>query len=116
MEPTWLSGECNVHGPMISVEGQNRCLKCERAAEKAANPPVAVPVIDPGHEMMARLAANPLAAVRERPPVTVIQPQLVRGNTVDDALAILRSLPMPADIKQFKTIAKVIKQLETLQS
>ena len=116
MQSAWISGECSIHGPMISVEGQNRCLKCERKAEKRLNPPTAVPVEDPGHEAMMRIAAVPNAPVAALRAVASVPVQVVKRQTIEDAVAILRSLPMPSDIQRFKLLNKVIKQLESIQS
>jgi len=40
--------------------------------------------------------------------------QVISGNTAHDALYIMRNLPMPKDVRQFKKIQKIIKMMEDL--
>jgi hypothetical protein len=103
----------------IDVHGEIRCLSCE--AEH--NPPsgLVVKIDDPGEEKMRQV----LAASGVVLPKTTKQPEVVTQNTkvavpvsfeerIQQVCEILKTLPMPKDINQFKAINKAIKAVEKI--
>lgn len=46
--------------------------------------------------------------------VTLVSPKDSFASKVELALGIMRSLPMPGDVKQFKAIQKIIAGMEVL--
>jgi hypothetical protein len=128
MQFTSALGICQKCGQSkIQVEGNVKCLLCD---SEPGNSGLVVKVEDPGHDAMDKLLskAGVLNVGGGKPPAP-IKPHLeakaevtkqyiptpaVSTTGVFDALAILRALPMPKDIKQFKQINKAIKILEDL--
>lgn len=125
-------GTCQKCGQSkIQVEGNVKCLLCD---VEAGNSGLVVKVEDPGHDMMDKLLAKagvtnipggkPPEAIRSisrvetakvvEVPRVEAKAIVVSGSGIDQALQILRALPMPKDIKQFKAINKAIKILEDL--
>lgn len=105
----------------IDVHGEIRCILCE--AEN--NPPsgLVVTVNDPGEARMAQvLAASGIAIpkVAKKDEVAKIAvPQTIPStgsleSRVELAIGILKSLPMPKDLKQFKAINKAIQSVEKI--
>lgn len=109
----------------IDVHGEIRCLSCE--AEH--NPPsgLVVKIDDPGEEKMRQV----LAASGVVLPKTVKQPETVHQvvkeivkiektecmtleEKVRSICELLKTLPMPKDINQFKAINKAIKAVEKI--
>lgn len=125
---------CQRCGQMkVQIEGgEAQCLLC--GSGNVDNPALVVDIEDPGEEAMnAVLAKTGVKLMPGTKPVAPEKPiieanrvinapkreakvvvQQTIGTTVEDALTILRSLPMPKDLKQFKQINKAIKILETL--
>lgn len=112
------SGSCKVCGEfLIQVNGVFQCILC--ASKRSVSGGLIAKGIDPGEEAMERLANGHdvpripgNVAVAPVKPVVAVKP-IVSGD-LNQALAILKALPMPKDIKQFKAINKAIKILEDL--
>jgi hypothetical protein len=108
----------------ISVNGESRCINCDSNNNTGSG--LVVDIEDPGEEGIKKVLANSGVAVGQggKPPTPapreankqVIAPKVETKATgsVEMALEILRSLPMPKDLKQFKQINKAIKILESL--
>lgn len=133
MEYTTALGRCQKCGQdKISVEGINKCLSCDSNNNVGSG--LVVSVEDPGAEMIDKLLAKAGVAqvVGEKPPEP-IKPNLAPRQRVETpkavatnpqisssqanigyAIDILKSLPMPKDIKQFKAINKAISILEKI--
>jgi len=111
----------------IQVEEQIKCIFCDYDFNEPKGPVVNIP--DPGEEEINRvlsatgvrvaLAAKaekkvetPKAAIVSVPKNLVVE--ATYDQKIGQALDVLRSLPMPKDIKHFKTVAGVIKKLESL--
>ena len=111
--------------------GAAQCLSCSPNID---NPSMVVTIEDPGDDEINKVLEK--AGVRHlagsKPPTPIkpeairpsiapkvetqkaYVPQVIHGSTVESALNILRGLPMPKDLKQFKQINKAIKILESL--
>jgi hypothetical protein len=92
--------------PMIRVGETNKCIRCESNKNVASGP--TVDVKDPGDAAVQQSLKNGGLAHAE-----VIVKQQSFG-TAEDALKIMRNLPIPEDIKQFKQIKKIISLIEKL--
>jgi len=113
-------GACTKCGKdKIDVHGEIRCIHCE--AEH--NPPsgLVVKIDDPGEERMRQiLAASGVAipkAVKQDQKMTVPSQTTGTGSLesrIELSLEILKNLPMPKDMKQFKAINKAIKAVEKI--
>lgn len=127
MELTSALGTCAKCGmDKLQVDGIQKCVFCER--ENTQGSGLVVDIDDPGEDAIKQILSKVGVAevVGGKPPVPIkpdVKPiinvspkvQVVpQGSGIEQALAILRSLPMPKDIKQFKSINKAIKILETL--
>lgn len=115
------NGVCPEHGAMISRNGAPFCLRCAaEAAKAAATPAGVVDVEDPGHAAMDKVNLIPArenqtqvaAVVRPQPTFSLAQPTTSDVDAIAKAISILRSAPMPKDMKQFKAISKAIALLE----
>jgi len=86
----------------IAVSGVPTCLNCVKPPrpKHLVKPPNAT--ADPSDKEFRSVVG---ATVKVAKPI---------GRTVQEALDIMESLPMPKDIKDFKKIQKVIKQLKDL--
>lgn len=113
--------------PRLSVNGDTKCLMCE-VEPSAPRGPVST-VEDPGEEKLRGMLAGtgvaiPKAAAQKPaakpeniglPKSVDIVPNIYTFDScITTALAWLKGAPMPNDVKQFKTIQKVIKSLEGL--
>lgn len=119
MNVTYPMGECQFHGQRTDVDGVPVCISCQELTAKARRGSGLVNTqADPGHEGMKNLKlalptvdAEAEAAPRRRAEAPVV-PTITSG--VEALLSILSKMPMPTDIKQFKTLAKIREQLEKL--
>jgi len=94
--------------PMISVNGAPSCITCakpQRPKHIVKPPPVGAAV--PSETDLARMSGISGKTVPKKTTVVV-------GQTAQDALQIMKHLPMPKDLKEFRQIQKIIKQLEKL--
>jgi hypothetical protein len=112
------NGVCPMHGAMINRNGIPHCLKCAAEAAKAlAQPAGIVDCEDPGDEVIKHLnlrtsTGAPSALTTTGIPITP-QPMVQSdADAVTKALDILRTAPMPKDMKVFKQISKAIALLE----
>jgi uncharacterized Zn finger protein (UPF0148 family) len=109
----------------VDVHGEIRCLRCE--AEY--NPPsgLEVKIQDPGEDQISRvLAAAGVAMARpikKAEGTTEVVKEIKKVEVTDTmtfeekvtrAVNILKNLPMPKDIKQFKAINKAIASVEKI--
>lgn len=99
----------------ISVNGEARCINCDSNSNTGSG--MVVTVEDPGEEALNGILTK--TGIKTEANKAIIAPkveakQTFQGASVDDALRILKSLPMPKDLKQFKQINKAIKILESL--
>jgi hypothetical protein len=112
------NGMCPSHGSMINRNGAPYCLQCAAEAAKAVAQPVGVvDCADPGHEAMANIqalpASEPGASVSQPPRISRVDKVApTDDNAIEKAIAILRTAPMPRDMKVFKQISKAIALLE----
>lgn len=113
-------GDCAKCGKAkIDVHGEIRCLSCE--AEH--NPPsgLVVKIDDPGEEKMRQvLAASGVVLPKTTKQLEVAQQTIKAAapvsfeERIQQACEILKTLPMPKDINQFKAINKAIKAVEKI--
>lgn len=105
-----LCTTCN--SQKILKEKELVCIFCTGKKQGVAKEGYVAP-IDPGEKGLADLLGNGHVAQIKRtaPIVKPTKPTLGNAQT---ALEIMNNLPMPNDIKQFKQIKKIIKQLEIL--
>lgn len=97
---------------MITQSGVPICVNCvkpKRPAHIVKVPPVTEV---PNDAEFSKMAKGHAAAVYTGPRGTIAGP--IVGKTALDALNIMRQLAMPKDMKEFKQIQKIIKQLEKL--
>ena len=125
----------------VAINEAQKCLKCE--AEPGTSTLV-VTCEDPGEEKMRQMLAasgvsipkvkaevpvdrgigvpkaEPIRPVQSARPVMYDPPQTAAVGVTQfevsmrHALAIMKGLTMPKDIRQFKTISKIIVQMESL--
>jgi hypothetical protein len=88
----------------IDVNGEKKCLRC--ASNRNINESSPTDVKDPGESELQKVFKDIEIAVK---------PVAVKSGTIDEALKIMKSLPMPDDVKQFKQIKKIIALIEDLQ-
>lgn len=131
MEYTTALGACRKCGnDHIQVEGVTKCLVCD--ANNNGGSGLVVTKEDPGEAALTEILSRVgVAGIPGGKPPTPIKPvlavnrqviaakseansSLIQIGTIENALDILRRLPMPKDIKQFKAISKAIKILENL--
>lgn len=113
-------GDCAKCGKAkIDVHGEIRCLSCE--AEQ--NPPsgLVVKVDDPGEEKMRQvLAASGVVIPKAVKQLESVQQTIKVAvpvsfeERIQQVCEILKTLPMPKDINQFKAINKAIKAVEKI--
>jgi hypothetical protein len=112
---------------MIQVEGNIQCVFCPSSTGGSG---LVVKTEDPGHEVLDKLltkvgvasipGGKPPLPVKPEAKQNVIASQIevknpsIQIGSIENALDILRNLPMPKDLKQFKQISKAIKILESL--
>lgn len=103
-----------IHGPgycpkcqnaLLTVNDVKKCIYCDAKKQVEGN---ASTVEDPGEEGLASFTQKATL------PITNVQKMHPLG-TIDDAIKIMRSLPMPDDVKQFRKIKKVIDLMEQLR-
>lgn len=96
-------GEGNVNdAPVPTEEELNRVL---------AKAGVKIPFVrpEPQAQTITKIVAPPQSTVVN------VQPGQPFGILIGEALKIMRALPMPKDVKQFKAVNKIIASLEALQ-
>lgn len=93
---------------LIDVNGEKRCLRCESNRVITESSPTDVK--DPGEAELNKVLKD-ISVVAAIP----VKTQAV-GHTLDDALKVMKGLPMPDDVKQFKQIKKIIALIEDLIS
>lgn len=82
---------------------------------KAPMPDVPKPIRHPGvAEAVKTQAQIDAAMAKQIADVTLVSPKNNFASRVELALGIMKSLPMPSDVKQFKAIQKVIAGMESL--
>lgn len=95
-------GHCpNCREMMITENGAPKCFNC--APSKKQSKLLAVDI--PNDAEFSRVVNQPVLGRAGL---------VVTGNTAQDALDIMRKLPMPKNMQEFKQIQKIIKQLEKL--
>jgi len=88
------------------------CIFCHGKKQVVPKrPPVMVE--DPGEKELALMSGKAMQS-QTKPYVKGTAQMVVTGSSVHDALAIMKSLPMPKDIKEFKKIQKIVKLMEAL--
>ncbi len=115
------SGVCPTHGTMIFRNGLPHCLQCSAAAAKGV-----------AGNVVAEVETKPAPDEINRPKPHLREPDFEKqvsteaagalqgkrtiyeldDNPIKTALNVLRTVPMPKDLKQFKTIQKAIALLE----
>jgi len=103
------NGICNRHGAKIAVNGIPTCIKCQADAERANRPAgPTVTVEDPGHEAMSDIKVVPQPTAVSAPAVVAKKGQALTMNEGLNLIKdLLTKLPMPSNMKQFKTIKKI---------
>jgi hypothetical protein len=121
MEYTYALGTCEHCGSeKLQVEGEVKCIVCQ--SKDAPTSGLMVTKEDPGEEELNKLLAKCKVHVPPggKPPIPPTAPpikpvaQESPDSGIAQAIAILKAVPMPKDIKQFKAINKAIKTLENL--
>jgi len=111
METIAGQGYCLQCGnPNIETPEGAKCIPCSLKAPKRSH--LTVDIEDPGEEAFKAVLNG--AAIKATKAKVTVAASTTRG-TVDDALAIVKSFPIPSDLKQFKKIKKVIDLLESLK-
>ncbi|MGD9724882.1 MAG: hypothetical protein AB7V39_00540 [Nitrospiraceae bacterium] len=107
----YLMKMCPAHGPMVSVNGAEVCLLCQKptgliVSEKA------VPMTDAEKLEVGMIKSLPQvpAAPVAKTFVTGMTQVPVSGGAVQDIINAVERLTMPSDLKKCKTVLK-IKQL-----
>lgn len=107
MDTSTALGYCpNCHESMITENGTPKCFNCSKGSrpKHIVKPPPAIDV--PNDVDFQKMTDNP---------VTYRKANLaVSGGSALDALNIMRTLPMPKNMQEFKQIQKIIKLLEKL--
>lgn len=92
------------------------CIFCAGKKQGVAKPGYKPPV-DPGEASMKKLL-NGVKVPAPQQTTSIGTEQFTfpprEHGSVNDALRIMETLPMPSDMKQFKQIIKIIGQLEKL--
>lgn len=116
---TNLVGVCQKHRcNMITEDETPICLVCRREEANARTALATAPVaVDPGHD--AAMNWRSIAADPQQAPAAVMRLQqapvgLTFEGRIDAAIEILKSCPMPKDLRQFKVVQKAIQNLENL--
>lgn len=108
------AGVCQVHKIPLMFMGREDelsagCVKC--VADQTPKTGVPQTYKDPGADYFG---AGPDKAPTKQFSSVEVKPVFSFNQSLLQAIAILQSLPMPKDLKQFKLINKVIVQLESL--
>lgn len=115
MEIISALGYCSIcNRQMIRVGNDTKCLRCD--SSKQVQTGQVVQTVDPGSdELNKMLKMHKVPNTSEDVSVRVIE-KLHGGNMVQDALKIMKSQPIPDDVKQFKQIKKIVSLMEKLIS
>lgn len=128
------TGVCQRCGqPKLQVEGAIKCIMCEGPQQPSSG--LVVTVADPGHDAMRRVlaeqnvfvpkaddSAKPLVSKPQvtskapsvQPERTIIAQNVTFESVIKQAIDLLQNLPMPKDIKQFKSVNRAVKTLESI--
>jgi len=98
---------------LVAQNGVPTCFNCSARKPSSKKTPVAVDIPNEKefNEVMKQESGKTYDPAKA--PVGKAG-MVVTGNTAHDALRIMRSLPMPKNMQEFKQIQKIIKQLEKL--
>lgn len=110
----------------IQAGDEIKCIRCDVAASEPSG--LTVTIDDPGEAKLNAVLASagvvlPKATGKPNPVNTTAPIKAVSVATkanysfeelVGNALAIMKGLPMPDDVKQFKKVKKIITDLEAL--
>jgi hypothetical protein len=96
---------------MIAENGVPKCFNCAGKKSKKNKNPVAVEI--PNAQEFQKVVGEPII-MNPNTPTMGRAGLIASGHTAIDALTIMKNLPMPKDMKEFKQIQKIIKQLEKL--
>lgn len=98
---------------MIDVNGTQECIHC--VASKSVVPKGAPKQFTEKDERaMDRMFQSVPYTGLNKTAVLGKAEMVVTGSSVADALGIMKRLPMPKDVKDFKKIQKIITQMEAL--
>lgn len=100
---------------MVTENGVPKCFNC-MPVRKSKLVATEIPNDKTFRQVMKESNAPSLPQSQRKAPVVQVgkAEMVVTGNTAQDALAIMKNLPMPKDMKEFKQIQKIIQQLEKL--
>lgn len=109
----------------MSINGQEKCANCDIPKPEPSG--VVNKISDPGEEEINRLLARKgivVPGLKVHPtPKTTVKSVPMPSNLTDEptfeskiqhALVIMKSLTMPDDVKQFRKINKIIRDLKSL--
>lgn len=108
----------------IQAGDETKCIRCDVGTPEPSG--LVVTIEDPGEEKLNAALASagvvlPKVTNKANPVKNVVPNKPVVSNAtysfedlVGSALAIMKGLPMPDDVKQFKKVKKVINDLEAL--
>jgi hypothetical protein len=99
---------------MIRVGEINKCLRCDNNRQISTGP--VVQTSDPGSDELNRMLKMHKIPSNTEEPVIKIAERPSSMHTVQDALKIMKSQPIPDDVKQFKQIKKIVSLMEKLIS
>lgn len=105
-----------IHGPgycpkcrkeLLIVDDVLKCIWCGLKDPVMGN---ASTVEDPGEAELERISKIADVTI----PISKTPVKVVKTGTIEDAIQIMKVLPMPDDVKQFKQIKKIIGLMEQL--
>lgn len=98
---------------MVTENGVPKCINCvEPVRPKHIVKPPPVTYVPTDSEFKQYIKDAAIGA--KMPEVTKLVTKVTTEKTAQDALFIMRHLPMPDNEKEFRQIKKIIKQLEKL--
>jgi len=119
---TGVCGKCGQQLLQVEENGSTLCIICQSKKMISEGPQVKAAA--PTEEQMSKVLAAAGISVKTAPQNTYVAPNSppvptkiqtgVFKDMVAHALDTMKALPMPKDLKQFKTVNKVISQMEGL--
>lgn len=107
MDMTHGPGYCSkCNNALLTVNDVRTCIYCDAKKPVSGN---ASTVEDPGEEGLGILLEHK-GQEMQRIPISKVS-----SGTLEDAIRIVKSLPLPEDVKQFKRVKKIIDLMEQLR-
>lgn len=117
MDYIFPQGHCPQHGPLLSVNGVPRCVRCDANEANKGRVALVNTLPDPGEGINSVGAVvGPVSSA-----VAVMQKQAVKATStsisyesgLQDILSILAGIPMPSSMKRYKLLMSVKQKIET---